>query len=185
MELAEIRSRLPETIVTARLELRRPVFADVPAITVLANNKKISDMLSNLPHPYTSEDAIWFLENRARSETEHGYAVTLKDGTFVGMCGLTVNPGEQPEIGYWLGEPHWGAGLAGEAAAGLIDALFAAGAPVVTARALAVNDASCRVLERLGFALTDDRIDDCGVHKGVRVRFYALDAGERQHQAVS
>jgi RimJ/RimL family protein N-acetyltransferase len=183
MDLNEIRPRLPQTIATARLELRRPVFADVPAITVLANNKKISDMLSNLPHPYTSEDAIWFLENRARSDTEHSYAVTMADGLFVGMCGLIVKPDTLPEIGYWLGEAHWGAGLASEAAAGLIEAIFAAGAPVVTARALAVNAASCRVLEKLGFTLTDDRIGDCGQHKGVRVRFFALEATMRRRRA--
>jgi RimJ/RimL family protein N-acetyltransferase len=181
MDLNDVRPRLPETIVTARLELRRPAFADVQAITLLANNKKISDMLSTLPHPYTDEDAIWFLNNRARSDTEHPYAITLKRGAFIGMCGLTVKPRAEPEIGYWLGEPYWGSGYASEAAGALVDAIFATRAtPVITARALAVNAASCRVLEKLGFRFVCMRIEDYGDHPDQAIRHFEIEAESRR-----
>ncbi|MEX0628774.1 MAG: GNAT family N-acetyltransferase [Cucumibacter sp.] len=181
MGINEIRGGLPEPIETARLVLRRPIFAHVPALTELANNRKISDMLADLPHPYTSEDAISFIENRARSETGHAFAITLRAGALIGMCGLKLKDGNGPEIGYWLGEPHWGAGYASEAANALVDALFATGiVPSLVARAMAVNEASCHLLEKLGFSLVADRVEDCGRHAGVRVRSYALEAAARR-----
>jgi RimJ/RimL family protein N-acetyltransferase len=181
MTINEIRNALPEPIETARLILRRPVFAHAPALTALANNRKIADMLESLPHPYTSEDAIAFIETKARSDAEHSYAITLKSGDLIGMCGIKLGNAAAPELGYWLGEPHWGAGYAGEAVKALVDALFATGLVAsLQARALAVNEASCHVLERLGFVLVSDKLDDCGRHKGVRVKAYALDAMARQ-----
>jgi RimJ/RimL family protein N-acetyltransferase len=181
MTMNELRSALPEPIQTERLILRRPIFAHVPALTALANNRKIADMLESLPHPYTSEDAIAFIETKARSEVEHSYAITLKSGELIGMCGVKLGDAAALELGYWLGEPHWGAGYASEAVKALVDSLFATSVfAVLKARALAVNEASCHLLERLGFVLVSDKMDDCGRHKGVRVKAYALDAMARQ-----
>ena len=181
MDLNELRGALPEPICTRRLALRRPVFADVPALALLANNKNIANMLANLPHPYTSEDAISFIEHRARGDTEHAFAITLADGPLIGVCGITIKQARPPEIGYWLGETYWGAGYATEVAAALVDAVFTAGPfPEVTAWALAANPASCRVLEKTGFSLKDDKTDDSGRHSGARVKTYAIDAAARR-----
>ena len=55
------------------------------------------------------------------------------------------------ELGYWLGEPFWGQGLATEAAGALLEHAFA-GYPVerVQAHHFEGNTASGRVLEKIG-----------------------------------
>jgi RimJ/RimL family protein N-acetyltransferase len=168
MGILELAARLPDTLSTPRLVLRRPVLADVMALTELANNIKIHRMLARLPHPYTSEDAIHFIQSIARSGDHHAYAIDW-DGTMVGVAGLQFGPGKNPELGYWIGEAYWGKGIATEIAIGLVAAVRATGAAGISARALSVNAGSRRVLEKAGLKLEHERIDDCGVHKGVGV----------------
>jgi RimJ/RimL family protein N-acetyltransferase len=159
------RDRLPHRIATRRLVLRAPIRGDVPALVALADNKNIADRLSRLPSPYTRADGIAFVEIFAQRADERPYAITL-DSAFVGVVGLTFHVGDPPELGYWLGEPHWGKGIMGEAVSGLLDAVAATGAfPAIVARALADNAGSLHVLEKAGFRRTGEKIDDCGNHK--------------------
>jgi RimJ/RimL family protein N-acetyltransferase len=159
------RDRLPHRIETKRLVLRAPIRGDVPTLVALADNKNIARVLSRLPSPYTRADGIAFVEIFAQRADERPYAITL-DGNLVGIVGLTFRGTEPPELGYWLGEPHWGKGIMSEAVAGLLDAVSAAGAfQLLTARALADNAGSLNVLEKAGFKRTGERIDDCGNHK--------------------
>jgi hypothetical protein len=39
----------------------------------------------------------------------------------VGLDGSTGDDSEEPALGYWLGQPHWGNGHAREAVAAIID----------------------------------------------------------------
>ena len=58
------------------------------------------------------------------------------------------------EIGYWLGEPYWGRGIATRALVGFTRAAFAAyDVERLYALPLAANEASCRVLEKAGYEL--------------------------------
>jgi RimJ/RimL family protein N-acetyltransferase len=58
------------------------------------------------------------------------------------------------EIGYWLGEPFWGRGIATAAVAAFTAHAFAdLGLRRVFARVLEWNPASARVLEKCGYAL--------------------------------
>jgi len=168
MGTLELAARLPDTIPTPRLVLRRPVMGDVAALTELANNIKIHRMLARLPHPYTSEDAIHFIQSIARSGDHHAYAIDW-DGTMVGVAGLQFGAGKTPELGYWIGETFWGNGFATEIAIALISAVRATGARAIRAQALSINAGSRRVLEKAGLELEYEGIDDCGVHKGVGV----------------
>ena len=45
------------TLECERLVLRAPRLADAPAIAALANNRKIAEMTTSIPHPYRLEDA--------------------------------------------------------------------------------------------------------------------------------
>lgn len=81
----------------------------------------------------------------------------LGDGAFVGCCGLRPVPGSPAflELGFHLCPEHWGQGYATEAAGATIHHAFATlGVHTLIAGHHPANQASRRVLERLGFRMT-------------------------------
>jgi len=93
---------------------------------------------------------------------ERPYAITM-NGEFLGIIGFSYAEGEPPELGYWLGEPHWGKGIMSEAVKGLTEAAFATRAyPRLKSRALATNTASLNVLEKAGFRRVREGLDTVG-----------------------
>ena len=142
-------------LATARLRLRAPNHADAPAITLLANNILVAENTSRLPHPYGLADAQAFITGASAAKVETTFAVTLADGTLIGMCGVAQLYGEDPEIGYWLGQPYWGQGYATEAARAVIDYAFEdLRLERLESGARVSNPASRRVLEKCGFQWT-------------------------------
>lgn len=171
MTIIDFFAKLPDPIITERLVLRQPVRDDVDAITELANNENLSKVLARLPFPYNEEHAIDFIDNLARNADEHAYAITLKDGTLIGVTGLHARE-ERVELGYWLGEPFWGQGLATEATSALMKAADETDVcPPQHALAISSNTGSINVLKKIGFVVWDEHVDDCGQHKGVRVTY--------------
>jgi len=162
------RDALPTRIDTPRLILRAPMRGDVPAIAALADNKNIAEKLARLPSPYTRADAIAFVEIFSQRADERPFAITSDHGEFLGVVGFTYAMGEHPELGYWLGEPHWGKGIMTEAVKALLETAFATGLyPVVRARALRTNEGSIRVLEKAGFKnVGKGTMDRVGAAKG-------------------
>ena len=151
LSMRRVRDLLPGKIATKRLVLRAPIRGDVPDLVRLADNKAIADRLARLPSPYGRADAVGFIEIIAQRPDERPYAITLND-RLIGIIGLSFAPDKLPELGYWLGEPHWGRGFMTEAGRGLIDAAHQTGHyERIAARALADNDGSLHVLEKLGF----------------------------------
>ncbi len=151
LSMRRIRDSLPGKIATRQLVLRAPIRGDVPDLVQLADNKAIADRLVRLPHPYTGTDAVSFIETFAQRPDERPYAITLNE-RLIGVAGFTFVEGQPPELGYWLGEPYWGKGLMTEAMKGLIEAAHRTRHfETIAARVLADNEASLRVLEKLGF----------------------------------
>jgi RimJ/RimL family protein N-acetyltransferase len=151
LTMRRIRDMLPGKIETKRLVLRAPMRGDVPDLVRLADNKNVSSKLARMPSPYSRADAVGFIEIFAQRADERPYAITL-DGHLIGVVGFSFHEDEAPELGYWLGEPHWGKGYMTEAARALIDVAH----PThqydrIVARALADNEGSLHVLEKLGF----------------------------------
>ena len=74
-------------------------------------------------------------------------------GESMGFCGFLEIPGSiaEPQLVYALAERHAGRGLATEMARACVSAARAAGFTDIYAGVDAVNSASVRVLERLGF----------------------------------
>ncbi|HZY69339.1 MAG TPA: GNAT family N-acetyltransferase [Devosia sp.] len=154
LTMRRIRDSLPGRIATKRLVLRAPIRGDVPDLVKLADNKAIAEKLARLPSPYTRADGVAFVEIFAQRPDERPYAIILDDH-FIGVVGFTFFEGRPPELGYWLGEPHWGKGLMTEAARGLIDAAHRTPHfELIAARALADNAGSLNVLAKLGFKPT-------------------------------
>ena len=160
------RDALPGKLETRRLALRAPIRGDVPDIVRLADNLNIHAVLTRLPSPYTRADAIAFVEMFAQRDDERPYAITL-NGQFIGVVGFHYSAsGNAPELGYWLGEPHWGKGYMSEAVKALLEAAFATRKyPLIRARALASNTASLNVLEKAGFQRVREGVDESGAHQ--------------------
>jgi RimJ/RimL family protein N-acetyltransferase len=159
------RDRLPASITTDRLMLTTPTLAHVPDIALLANNRRIHEVMSRLPFPYTEVDARFFIEQIVPSEEEQCYAI-LHEGTFMGIVGLTFAEGRVPELGYWLGEPYWGRGYATEAAHAVVAAARQAGFPALRSRALLDNAGSRHVLHKVGFIEIGEDVDKAGTLAG-------------------
>jgi RimJ/RimL family protein N-acetyltransferase len=167
-------------LVTERLVLRAPHREDTDQLTTLANNAQVATMVSRMPHPYTRKDAVEFIR-RARTGAvgKCVYAVTDADnGAFLGCCG--VEPQENAttlELGYWLGEPHWGKGYATEAAHALIDMAFRTrDIEFIDARCRVTNPASRRVIHKSGFQFQGTgMVTSLALGATVPVEWYRLD----------
>jgi RimJ/RimL family protein N-acetyltransferase len=157
---------LPTTITTERLVLRAPVAADCADIVAMANNPKMLATTATLPHPFGDSDAHKLI-TEAHNASQHCYAITGVDDRFKGVMLFKLAPGKAPEVGYWLGEPHWGQGYAAEALTGLLAAVRSLPSfAVVTARVLQANAASVRVLEKAGFSIVEHTFGVVERHRG-------------------
>jgi RimJ/RimL family protein N-acetyltransferase len=135
---------------TARLTLRAPRRDDASAIAALADDRRIAENTSRIPHPYGVGDAEQFIAAVNRHDAETCFVMTL-DGAPIGACGL--DPRDQgPELGYWLGVSYWGRGYATETVRAVIDYAFGElGYRSLQAAARVSTPASRRVLEKCGF----------------------------------
>ena len=101
-----------------RAELRSWEAGDVESIVAYANNRQIwLNLRDRFPHPYTKAHAQRFVRASRKSEPECNFAITV-DGQAVGGIGFQLHGDVErvsAEIGYWLGEPFWGRGIATEA----------------------------------------------------------------------
>lgn len=144
---------------TPRLRLRAPKAADAQGIAVLANDPDVARMTTRMPLPYSPADAEAFLKICMEHDPrrERVFAIEQADGEFVGMMGFHPNPAGRTEIGYWLGRPYWGRGLATEAARAALDwAGRDWGRRYILAGHFADNPASGQVLCKSGFLYTGD-----------------------------
>ena len=161
-----IAESLPSMVRTARLTLRAPALRDLPDIVALANNPKMVETTATLPFPFADSDGRDFIA-RAGGPGQRAWAIAGADDTFMGTMLFKLADDRNPEIGYWLGEPHWGKGYAGEALAGLLAAVRALPAfATINARVLLSNPASIRVLEKAGFTVTERTTGAVERHRG-------------------
>ena len=139
---------------TKRLALRAPRLEDAKTVAALANDRRIAENTARIPHPYKMSDAESFITGANKAGGEAVFLITLRDETIVGACGLLMHE-QMPELGCWLGVPHWGQGYATEALHAVIDYAFTDLAhESLQAGARVTNPASRRVLEKCGFQWT-------------------------------
>jgi RimJ/RimL family protein N-acetyltransferase len=110
------------------------------------------------PSPFPADGAnAYVAETLALRDAgaKYAFAVCEPDGRPMGMSLLKdvdLSIGEA-ELGYWIGVPYWGRGVATAAAAATLDFAFdTLGLRAVRAVCLEDNPASLRVLAKLGFA---------------------------------
>lgn len=130
---------------------------DGEAIATYANNPRVAiNLRDRFPHPYTRADAEAFLEAAWAQQPESDFAIA-SSSEVIGGIGLH-RQGDvhrlSAEVGYWLGEPFWGRGIATAALRAFTDWVFATTAlERCFAGVFEWNVASARVLEKAGYTL--------------------------------
>ena len=114
----------------------------------------------------TDEQLLERIDAQRRSSAETGiglFAVRI-DGEFVGYCGLIIGRGslDEPEIAYELLRAHHGKGYATEAGRAVVQAAAETGRRRLWATVRTWNEASLRVLDKLGFGTDRLATDDFG-----------------------
>ncbi len=136
---------------TERLALRKPTLADVKAIALLANDRRIAEMTRRLPFPYQQDHAVDFVNSLSGAASDSVFLIEL-DRRPIGMVGIDWREIESPELGYWLGVDHWGQGFATEAARAAIDYAFDEfDIEHLISGARVANPSSRNILEKCGF----------------------------------
>lgn len=138
-------------------KIREWKIEDASELAEMLNNKKILDNLRDgLPYPYTKKDAeeyITAMRQADKSET-FAFAITV-DGRVIGSIGIfrcSNIHSRTAEMGYYIGEPYWGKGMATSAVKQACRHVFANTDIIrIFAEPFAYNTASCRVLEKAGF----------------------------------
>jgi len=84
----------------------------------LANNPKIAMSLrDSFPQPYTIHDARHWIEHNQKFNPPQNFAIEF-EGKLAGSVGAERGKDElrtNMELGFWVGEPFWGKGIATEA----------------------------------------------------------------------
>jgi RimJ/RimL family protein N-acetyltransferase len=153
------------TLTDNQLILRPFKDADAKCLAELCNNKKIWDNLRDyIPFPYTEENAIEFIKYCQAESPQQTFAIEY-NGEFAGSIGLVMQTDVYrltAEIGYWLGEPFWGKGIATKSVKLITKYGFNHhGLIRIYSGVFDFNKASQRVLVKAGFKL------ECIVEKSV------------------
>jgi [ribosomal protein S5]-alanine N-acetyltransferase len=149
-------STIPE-LTTARLRLRAPHPRDAVAFLDILGDPEVT-RYTNVRTFTTLADAQAAVERLGRRYAERDtirWAIELVEhGEVIGTVGLLRFDFEhrRAEVGYEIGRRFWGRGLMPEAAAAVIRYGFdVLGLHQIEAGVLPGNDASVRVLQKLGF----------------------------------
>jgi RimJ/RimL family protein N-acetyltransferase len=131
--------------------------ADADAVARYANNRNISiNLRDRFPYPYTRADAEAFLDAAWSQQPQSDFAIASRSEAIGGIGYHRQSDVHRltAEIGYWLGEPFWGRGIATLAVRALSERIFATTSLVrLYAHVFEWNPASARVLEKAGYRL--------------------------------
>jgi RimJ/RimL family protein N-acetyltransferase len=141
----------------SRCTLRPWRAGDRDSLVRHADNRNVwLNMRDRFPHPYTAADARAWIKRSSAERPFTTLAIEV-DGAAVG--GVGIQPGtdvfrRSAEIGYWLGEPFWGRGIATEALRAMTAYAFERfDICRLEAGVFDWNPASARVLEKNGYVL--------------------------------
>jgi RimJ/RimL family protein N-acetyltransferase len=130
---------------------------DIAALVKYGNNRNIwLNLTDKFPHPYKQKNAEQWLEYVAATNEERVYAIATPDEA-IGTISIHYKHGVDRlggELGYWLGEPFWGQGIATSAVKRTVKVTFETTDLIrIYAHFYHSNPASGRVLEKAGFQL--------------------------------
>ena len=138
----------PVKLESERLLLRPFRRADAAEFARLAGDWAVASMTSDIPYPFSSAQAVGWLEP-VRGEVR--FAIE-RERRLIGGAGFYRRPSGVAELGFWLGRPWWGQGYATEAARAVVRHGFGnRRLPGFSSARFVDNVASARVLAKLGF----------------------------------
>ena len=139
----------------SRCTLRAWRRGDESTLVRYANNRNVwRNLRDRFPHPYTPTDADEWIRIAGSGSPLTNFAIVVA-GEAVGGAGLTLGTDvfrRSAEVGYWLGEPFWGRGIATEILHAVTEYSFEYfDICRLEAGVFEWNPASMRVLEKVGY----------------------------------
>ena len=128
---------------------------DILSLTQYANNINVWNMLrDSFPYPYTQKNAEEWISLNLNANPTTNFSIKV-DSEVAGAAGVLLKADihcKNAEIGYWLGEPFWGKGIATEAVRQLASHIFSNfDINRIYAEIFSNNPASMKVLLKNGF----------------------------------
>lgn len=156
--LYKLFSRIP-TLQTERLLLRGMRVSDAEDMYAYARRPSVTEYLTWSPHASVDEtrEYLTYVGQRYRTGDFYDWSVvSVSDGRMIGTCGFTSFNchADSAEIGYVLNPDYQGQGLATEAVRRVLAFGFEElNLHRIEARFMEGNDASRRLMERVGMTL--------------------------------
>jgi ribosomal-protein-alanine N-acetyltransferase len=164
LKIANHRTVMSMPIKTRRLELRDLMHDDAPAFARLAGDWDVARMTARIPYPYSEVLAREWMDTLG---TDEFVRTVIWQGALIGAVGYVEIENGAAEIGYWIGKPWWGQGFATEAATALVRYCFTTGGfKRLTCCHFTDNDASKRVIQKLGFRSSAEGSAWCDARQG-------------------
>ncbi|SDI61733.1 GNAT family N-acetyltransferase [Chryseobacterium jejuense] len=139
---------------TERLILSQLEEKDIPFIVEFLQHRIFSDLTSNIPYPYTEDDAkFWLKMSKDAFENKTGFTFGIrnKEEELIGAIGLHDREDDKAELGYWIGIPNWNKGYVTEAAKAIVNFGFEElELNKIYATHLIHNPASGKIMEKIG-----------------------------------
>lgn len=162
---------MQQNIITERLILRPFRLSDSERVAELAGEKVIADMTAAIPHPYKPNMAVeWINTHESFFNEGKGviYAITLTgNDEIIGAVSFPSLKDGVGILGYWLGVPFWGQGIAYEASSALVEYSKAhLGLTELEVMHLSENKRSESVIRKLGVEFVEKQVrkihgEDC------------------------
>lgn len=127
---------------------------DLPFVVEYLQEKIFSELTSNIPYPYSHEDAKFWLE-MSRKAFGNGsgftFAIRSKEERIMGAIGIHDRGDDKAELGYWLAVPFWNKGYVTEAALAVVEFGFKElGYNKIFATHFPHNPSSARIMQKIG-----------------------------------
>ena len=146
----------PPSLKTPRLILNQFTLDDATEVNTICSNKVIADTTAHIPHPYSKEVAIEWIQAHDIRYKEGGfvvYAIRLRHSdNLIGAISLIIDQtSNHAELSYWIRQESWNKGYCTEAAQAIIQFGFEnLNLNKIYAEHMVRNVASGKVLEKLG-----------------------------------
>ena len=154
---------------TTRLYLRPPILSDAQNLFILNSDPRVMNLTGDSLCSHFL-DARKLIEEKMMPHFEKHkmgrFMVFLKDGSFIGWCGLKFHPEtNEVDLGYRFMPQYWGQGFATEASLVCLDYAFhKLNLSIVIGKSMPENTASIKVLQKIGMSFKGylkDPTDPC------------------------